>query len=186
MDIAVFMEDFISKIRSIDIDIYNESSIQYELAIFLRDKLQNYKIQLERNITFFGLNKDEFEKKEIDIVVFNEDKSDITAIEIKFPTNGQYPEQMFSFCKDIKFLEQLSEKGFRNNLFIAFANDSNFWNNKGDEGTIYYNFRTKKELSGVIVKPTGKKDQQIHLCGNYRIEWKVVNQGLRYFTIMVK
>lgn len=34
------------------------------------------------------------------------------AIELKYPLNGQYPEQMFSFVKDIKFMEEMKELGF--------------------------------------------------------------------------
>jgi hypothetical protein len=59
------------------------------------------------------------------------------AIEIKFPTNGEYPAQMFSFCKDIKFLEELRDAGFRNNLFIAFANDPLFWKGRAEKIFMY-------------------------------------------------
>lgn len=45
-------------------------------------------------------------------MIFNHDKTEKYAIEIKFPTNGQYPEQMFIFCKDIKFLEELKNNDF--------------------------------------------------------------------------
>lgn len=50
-------------------------------------------------------------KLEIDIVV---NKGRIMgpkyAVELKFPGNGQHPEQMFSFAKDIMFMEQLKKK----------------------------------------------------------------------------
>jgi len=126
MNTVSLIQEFIQKIIRKEIEIYNEASIQYELAIFLRNKLPDHKIQLERNVSYFGFAKNNFIKKEIDIVIFNYDKTDKSALEIKFPTNGQYPEQMFSFCKDIKFLEQLKSKGFSNNVFICFADDANF------------------------------------------------------------
>ncbi len=28
-------------------------------------------------------------------------------LELKYPRNGQHPEQMFSFCKEIAFVEEL-------------------------------------------------------------------------------
>ena len=185
MNIQNIIHDFITKIKNNEIEIYNESSIQHELAIFLRQELKDYYIQLERNISYFNLDKQQFEKKEIDLVIFNEDKSVKTAIELKFPKNGQYPEQMFSFCKDMKFLEQLRDNGFQNNLFIAFADDNNFWNDKGKEGTIYYKFRNTKTLSGQIIKPTGTKDKIIELNGEYKIEWMPIGDTIKCFVVEI-
>lgn len=42
-------------------------------------------------------------KHEIDIVVYNDKEK--YAIELKYPVNGQYPEQMYSFVKDVLFTE---------------------------------------------------------------------------------
>lgn len=44
----------------------------------------------------------------MDIVIYNE--SEKYAIELKYPQNGQYPEQMFSCVKDIKFMEELRKE----------------------------------------------------------------------------
>jgi len=184
MDCKDVILEFTNKIKDGKIEIYNEASIQYELAIFLREKFPIFKVQLERNVSFFGLEKKDFIKKEIDIVIFNENKSEKTAIEIKFPTNGQYPEQMFSFCKDIKFLEQLNSSGFSNNIFLAFANDSNFWNDKGDEGTIYEMFRKRKKMEGKVRKPTGKRDELIELNGKYDIKWESID-SIQYFVMKI-
>jgi hypothetical protein len=92
---------------------------------------------------------------------------------------------MFSFIKDIKFLEQLKHKGFKHNLFIAFANDKNFWNNGRNEGSIYKLFRKEKRLYGRIRKPTGKKDEVISLNGKYKISWKKVNDKTKRFIIKI-
>ncbi len=185
MDIQSIVNEFIENIKNNKIDLYNEAGIQYELAIFLRSRLKNYKIQLERNISYFGLNKNKFEKKEIDVIIFSVDKKEKLAIEIKFPSNGQYPEQIFSFCKDIKFLEQLKDCGFENNLFLVFTNQRNFWSNKGKEGTIYYKFRNKKVLDGIITKPTGSKDEVIELVGKYNIEWKNIDDNVKFFIVRI-
>jgi hypothetical protein len=89
------------------LDVYNEFSLQHELGVFLRGKLEQRNVQFERNVSFF-FSGSTFVKKEIDIAIFSPDKSILDcAIELKFPRNGQYPEQMFSFCRDILFAEQL-------------------------------------------------------------------------------
>lgn len=55
--------EFIEKVKNKDIEIYNEASVQYELAIFLRDEMPEMKIQLERNIGYFGLGKKKIQEK---------------------------------------------------------------------------------------------------------------------------
>lgn len=101
LEIRRLIEEFFLCVQSNDIEIYNEFSLQHELGIFLRKKLQDYRIQFERNVSYFTSDNKTI-KREIDITIFNEDKSEKYAIELKCPLNGQYPEQMYSFVKDIK------------------------------------------------------------------------------------
>ncbi len=102
---------FLYEIQEDNIEIYNEFSLQHELGIFLRNTLNDdLKIQFERNVEFFFKSKNGFTKKEIDISIYNKDFLNKFSIELKFPRNGQYPEQMFNICKDIKFLEELKFK----------------------------------------------------------------------------
>lgn len=179
------MDEFIRKIGNKEIEIYNEASIQYELAIYLRQRLPNNKIQLERNVSYFGLEKNNFVKKEIDLVIFDDKKISKTAIEIKFPTNGQYPEQMFSFCKDLKFLEQLKGYGFSNNLFVCFADDSNFWMGNAESTSIYSFFRKQKPITGLIRKPTGSKDDELNIKGSYTAYWESINNLIKYLVVEI-
>lgn len=81
--------------------------MQLELGIFLRTRGERsgYTIQFERNVPLFSITGTI--KHEIDVVIFNLDKTEKFAIELKFPKNDQYPEQMYSFIKDIVFMEQL-------------------------------------------------------------------------------
>jgi len=186
MNINKLIPEFIKLIEEKKIELYNEAGIQFELAIFLREKLSsNYKIELERNLNKFNPPKNaNFKKKEIDIVIYNEKKK--LAIELKCPTNGQYPEQMFSFAKDINFLEELNVIGFKKNLFITFAKDKLFWIDKGEKGKIYYQFRKQKKLGGRIQKPTGKSTMFIHLKKSYSINWiEIKNTEWRYFLVEV-
>ena len=129
------LDDFTSQIAKGKTEIYNEASIQYELAIFLREVIPNYKIQLERNVSYFELNKKHFLKREIDIVLFNTTKTRKFAIEIKYPLS-EVPIQMYKFCEDIKFLEQLKESGFTDNFFLAITPQSQFWNGRSKKDTI--------------------------------------------------
>ena len=92
----------------------------------------------------------------MDIVIYTLEKTEKYCIELKFPTNGQHPEQMFSACKDIKFLEQLVKSGSTRGYFIMFTNDPLFYIDKGDKG-IYKTFRKDKLIRGELRKPTGKK-----------------------------
>ncbi len=179
------LDEFALQITKGNIEIYNEASVQYELAIFLREKIPNCKIQLERNVSYFKLNKKDFVKKEIDIVLFNKTQSKKFAIEIKFPVNGEYPIQMFNFCKDIKFLEQLKESGFTDNFFLALTPQSNFWVDKGKKDTIYEKFRKEKELYGEIKNQIGDSVEKVTLKGRHKINWLSINESTRYFVMRI-
>lgn len=121
----------------------------------------------------------------MDIVVFNPSTEEKHCIEIKYPTNGQYPEQMFSMCKDIKFLEELVDAGFSDSYCLVVVNDPLFYSNKGEEG-IYRLFRKEKRLKGTIQKPTGKKDIRYHLNHEYKIEWNNISGAEKYFIAKVE
>lgn len=70
--IKKILNDFCRKIGNGEIEVYNEFSLQHELGIFLRESLNGYKVQFERNVSFFGINSKETVKKEIDISIFDE------------------------------------------------------------------------------------------------------------------
>lgn len=101
--------------------------MQLELGIFLRTRgeCSGYTIQFERNVSFFSITGTK--KHEIDIVIFNLDKTEKFAIELKFPKNGQYPEQMYSFIKDIVFMEQLKKYGFTETYTLTLVDDPLFY-----------------------------------------------------------
>jgi hypothetical protein len=176
LNIEQKIEKFFQYIVESKIDIYNEFSLQHELGIFLRKSLVGFKVQFERNISFFDeeIDKSLFDKKEMDICIFNNDKSEKYAIELKFPQNGQYPEQMFSFVKDIAFMEQVKERiGFNQTFAVTLAIDENFHKGQKIDG-IYRYFRSNDVLTGKIQKPTGNPDKQktLEVKGRYKIQWK--------------
>jgi len=139
---------------------------------------------LERNIEFFGLGKQQFPKKEADIVVFSPDQQEKHCIEIKFPRSGQYPEQMFAACKDVLFLEQLVAASWDASYFLMLADDHLFWEGGEREG-IYGPFRAGKPIQGDVTKPTGSRDQVLHFEGQYSPVWWDLKPGMRYLLVEV-
>src|SRR5579863_9341110 len=100
------IESFVAGIATGQIEVYNEFSLQHELGLFLRCQATLGKVQFERNVSHFSFNRQQmFTKKEIDLSILDSQTSrPLIAIELKYPRNGQYPEQMFSFCKDVCFI----------------------------------------------------------------------------------
>lgn len=184
MELARDIQNFVNTIASGEIEVYNEFSLQHELGVFLRRRLDSHRVQFERNISHFSLPKSSFEKKEIDIVVIPDSSIEpLCAIELKYPRNGQIPEQMYSFCKDITFLEQLKSSGFKSAYFLVLADDPLFYS--GNPSGIYGLFRNGKTITGTIVKPTGAKDKMVHIEGKYTASWQPVSGSTRYCLISI-
>lgn len=181
------IQEFINTLDLLEDDIYNEFSLQHELGIFLRENLKEYKIQFERNVSFFeGYEKKSFIKKEIDIVIYKPDFSEKYAIELKYPKNGQYPETMFSFIKDISFMEQVKKNlHFTNTYVLTLVTDKNFY--EGSIPSIIYEYFRRGKLiqKGTIQKPTGKKDEYLTLEGTYKINWKKTNTHFVYYSLEI-
>lgn len=191
-----------------DGDIYNEFSLQYELGIFLRDELKNkgFKVQFERNVEFFGGNKEKFVKKEIDIVVFSDKTSEKYAIELKFPPNGFYEKRMHHLVKDIQFMEEVvrpKEKGglgfsktYCLTLISDLANGEKFRTGEKVKPEIAQYFidptiaRIKNEKKNVDENvPPYKEKKKTHfhkINGSYSIEWKAIgSKDYHYYLIEI-
>jgi hypothetical protein len=177
--------DFFAHVEQNNIELYNEFSFQHELGIYLRNKLPRYQVQFERNISFLSHCKDTV-KREIDISVFSPDMSERFAIELKFPLNGQYPEQLYSFAKDIKFMEQVKSLGFQHTYCVSLVADRPFYSGQNNHG-IYAYFREKHEVSGRIYKPTGngKNSNYIELNGNYPFKWESLSHFRKFYCIEI-
>ncbi len=191
MYMTELLNKFIDKIKNKEIDLYNEFGLQFELALYLRslEDLKDYKIELERPINHFEINKStKIPKKEIDICIYNQCSFKI-AIEIKFSTNGQVPVQLFEFCKDICFLEQLVSEKFEKGYALVVVNSDDFYKSKTNKDGLYSIFRgeNKKTLNDVIECPTGvNKGQQITISNAYNIVWKELIGDYKYYLIEVK
>ena len=178
INIKMMLSDFMDLVFAGKIEVYNEFSLQHELGIFLRERLHDFRVQFERNVSFFNISNTV--KHEIDIVIYNE--TERYAIELKQPRNGQHPEQMFSFIKDIKFMEQLKEKGFNGTYCLTFVEDKLFYSSAIKTG-IYSFFRGNAPIHGRIVKPTGSKDYVLDIMGEYKINWHLAGDKGAYYIV---
>src|SRR5262249_31547580 len=85
--------------------------------------------------------------------------------------------------KDIAFAEQLKAAGFSQTGVLIFADDDLFW--RGPTVGIYGFFRGGSPLHGSVRKPTGAKDIEIRICGNYVVKWDVISDGMKFAAIEV-
>ncbi len=185
LNLKEIIDRFFLYVEAENIEIYNEFSLQHELGIFLREELGDYFIQFERNVSYFSINSKTI-KKEIDISIFSEDKSERYAIELKHPLNGQYPEQMYSFVKDVKFMEELKGNGFTKTAIVVLVSDRPFYEGRSNKG-IYKYFRNEHRVYGDVFKPTGamKGKEFISLKGTYNFSWESAGKNKKYFMIEV-
>lgn len=184
MKLTGYITDFARAVGSGAIEIYNEFSLQHELGLYLRNSLPNCKVQFERNVSHFKLTRSELEKKEIDIAITStKSGARLSAIELKYPRNGQVPESMFAFCKDIAFLEQLVASGFQSAYFLAVADHRHFYS--GKSCGIYGLFRSGMPITGKITKPTGAKDTEVNIVGSYTARWLPVSGNTMFCLVQV-
>jgi hypothetical protein len=184
LNLQPHVEAFFVAVAQGSVEIYNEFSLQHELGIHLRSCVSpSHGIQFERPVEYFGLSRAGMTKREIDISVFLPDYSERMALELKFPRNGQYPEQMFSACLDLAFLEELVRGGFSAGLFVIVVDDPLFYSGASD-GPLYDSFRAATPLCGTIQKPTGARDKSVCLSGSHTIRWSRAG-GFRYACVQV-
>jgi hypothetical protein len=87
---------------------------------------------------------------------------------------------MYSFCKDIQFLEQLKQSGFKKAYFLAYSEDKGFY--QGDTKGIYSYFREGGEtLTGEITKPTGRQESKVFIRSSYHPHWQDVNGSGKFY-----
>ena len=193
-DIDARIREFFGLVAADKIEIYNEFSLQHELGSYLRSvrsgATSDVKVQFERPYSDFDI-KNRLVKKEIDIVLIASDRSAKAAIELKYPRRGQYPEQMFKACQDIRFLEELCAGGFDAGYFVMVADHPLFYESGRKDG-IYQHFRSGYPLSGKIQKPTGMKDKtigmkdaEVTLQGCYLIEWNAISGNGKFALLRV-
>ncbi len=194
VDYVKIIEDFLD--RTGRDYIYNEFSLQFELGSYIREKVkaEESKLYFEKNVyDIWPEERDKkhkgkkFAKTEIDLSIMKDGVPEC-AIELKFPRNGQYPEEMFAFVGDIKFLEELKRKGFKNAYAVCLVDNASFTtscSSRCSKDGIYAFFRSGKLLEGTITKPTGKCNEEYTLSDKYKVDWKSLGENRWYYIIQI-
>lgn len=190
-------EDFLaspqSKLTSTD---YNECTLMCRFAAYLSAQLPDYHVECGRNIEYFGLDKKDFYKRDIDIVIYKRDREgNITekyAIEMKCPTESgrQTTQRMEEMLLDIAFKEQLLSSGDFDDAKCIVMTDVNkfglFTATRGRKITgkckvMYDIFRDGKSVSGI---PLTKGKKSIEIKGPVQVTWlSVEGTDYRYYII---
>ena len=189
------------KDTNFDYKIYNEFSLQHELGLYLLKKLgEEYEVFFEKNIKNFLTEKqlitfeEEYkkstedihcesiikEKREVDLIIIKKENDIITkkyAIELKFPINGQYPNQMKAFLCDMHFMKNLKIAWDNSNTYcLTLVNDHNFYQESGFEDRNkenkenyknYVYFRNISNKSNLIAEDTNYFIKNIHIQWNF-------------------
>jgi len=156
--------------------IYNEISLQIELGIFLKQNLKNYIVEFERNVNIFSNENISANcvKHEIDIVVYDINKKEKCAIELKYPRKKAYSKRMSLFLKDINFIEELKEKfHFQGGFVLSFVDTST---EKG-----FYKGKYKMNSNEAIFRSNG----DVLYKEKYSINWQDKNENLKYYLLKI-
>ena len=193
--------------------ISNEATLQFELGYKLRRKLKKHDpsshLYFEKNVYSLKSQEHDFRKTEIDLSIISKVIQNGTpvdrrrcAIELKFPRNKQYPEEMFMFVEDIKFLEELIKTCHFEEAYAVVVVDDPLFVGIGDrlkKDGIYGPFRNHEELKGKRKQPTKAKKRKkdtngeyietvkdpVELARVYKIEWKPLSENLWYYVLAI-
>ena len=184
LDIEQLIKEFLLSNNLNFSEIDNEYSLQFELAYFLRNRLENCTVTVEKKVTIKELTH------RLDIYIKNEDNKEY-AIELKFPTNGEVPIQMYNFIKDIQVMEDLKYlHNYKSTYVLLLTEDKKFFTKNNKRLTIngiYKYFRTDIVLDTKIepiVIPVGKDKGKdiINLRNKYSIEFQKLDNDNKDFT----
>ncbi len=183
LNLEELVRDFFTKVERENMEIYSESNMEIRLSHYLLDNFPTeFKVETQRNVDFFVIYKSDVLKKEMDIVIYNEDKSMKYEIELKYPTtkkNAAYTDNLRKIIEDISFTEQLREKGFTDTYFLVITDDPYLYSTVGVNNNelkiegLYSYFRVGKEITGPI--------ENYNIKGNYKIDWVNCGDKKYYF-----
>jgi len=189
------IEGFFDFARKNDLEIYNEFALQFELSFYLRETLgKGFKINLERNISYLGLQND-LVKKEIDILVLDDIASlnNVIVVELKaiIDQNTTRPINIFNWVKDLKFLEQLKSAGVGKCYSLFVTNNEKLWTEtfkyrSNTKLRLLPDFRSRKIYGTYSTHATpNKNNKTISLDSEYTFKWKKFVREQRYFLIEI-
>ncbi|MDD3051642.1 MAG: hypothetical protein PHR06_10920 [Candidatus Cloacimonetes bacterium] len=180
---------FFEMIKKENIELYNESGLQHELALYLRYE-KNYDVKLEYPVSrLFPDNYADLVKRELDILIKIEDKYHV--IELKMPKNQNAgtPNAMYNIIKDVKFLEQLSQRdNFSDCYSIIVTSNTAFWNNNNNN-LIYTLFGTNdvtiESIQTEQLPPFLQRRGGIELDRQYKASWNNYSDW-RYYIMKIE
>ena len=172
------IECFFNAIKQKHIELYSESGLQHELAIFLRNNYQDLTVRLEYPTSRIYNPLPEFIKREIDIYVTVQSGNEYKkyAIELKMPKKDSgVPNEMYSTIEDVKFLEQLKQNHFDGCYAILITNHQAFWDAKRANSGIYQLFNSYQvNIQSIDLSQLPDflhHNGQIALLRNYKSVW---------------
>lgn len=168
-----------------DIELYNEAGLQYELALHLTKELQEYQIRLEYPISRVYQPNSGFVKKEMDIYLTSS-SGEKFLIELKLPKqNCAAPQAMYEALKDVKFSEQLKEKGFKNCYSLLITERPSFWAALRANEAIYKLFNGTEvnfeSIDSFFLPKFLHKKGSIHLNKTYQVKWNEFRDAHNHF-----
>ena len=185
------INQFFISLRETPIELYSESGLQHELAIFLRNTFQDLTIKLEYPTSRIFYPLPQLIKKEIDIYVTTQNRQRY-VIELKMPKdNGGIPNEMYEAIKDVKFLEQLRHANIDGCYSILATSCVAFWDAPRADAGIYEFFNGQQVTIQSIdtpqlptfLHPKG----QIQLVNNYQTDWHnytdTLNTNWKYYVL---
>ena len=131
---------FFETIQQTPIELYSESGLQHELAIFLRNSFPDLLVRLEYPTPRIFNPLPYFVKKEIDIYVTTQ-AGQRYVIELKMPKDDcGTPNEMYRAVQDVKFLEQLRQNNIDGCYAILLTERQAFWQAPQANAGIYQIF----------------------------------------------
>ncbi len=178
--IGDFIHSFFANVPDACGSIYNERSLQLELAHAFR--IAGFGVQFERPILALRpIGSTKKPKHNLDLLISRDGQS--AAIELKVPLNGRHPETMYDFCADVEFVESIIADGKAEHGYcLMVTNDKAFWDDSGRGSTIHDFFRKPGSvLNGIIHKPTGndKGIEAVVMSGSYHVAdmWRQIQEN---------
>jgi len=181
------IECFFNAIKQKPIELYSESGLQHELAIFLRNNYPDLTVRLEYPTSRIYNPLPKFIKREIDIYVTMQSGNNYKrfAIELKMPKKDSgIPNEMYRSVEDVKFLEQLKQNHFDGCYAILITNNQAFGDSKRANSGIYQLFNGYQvNIQSIDLSQLPDflhHNGQIALTRNYEAIWNVYSDA--HFT----
>jgi hypothetical protein len=202
MVLKMVKQFFEEVIKNENIKLYNEAGLQYELALYLgtdEDLCSEIEIFLEYPVTKLKPRAPDFDfiKKEIDIFIKHKDER--VVIELKFPrSNAGFPGVIYNAVKDVRFGEQIIDKGKADRFITIFITDHKSVGN-GNTNHIYELFNSnypKACIKSIKIDDTypkfmkdhnheGGRYESIELDKKYCFEWTKVTHNEEVFQYYI-